>query len=71
MPQLHQRWHLPLLLLATVLVFSTGLLNPAFVYDDALLLVDNPAMTSLAGVLSGDLWAGVPDAGSQDRKSVV
>jgi hypothetical protein len=65
MTQLHQRWHLPLLLLATVLVFSTGLLNPAFVYDDALLLVDNPAMTSLAGVLSGDLWAGVPDAGSQ------
>ncbi|MFT5582604.1 MAG: hypothetical protein ACI9VR_000180 [Cognaticolwellia sp.] len=63
--QLRQHWHLPLLLLVTLLVFSPGLLNPAFVYDDALLLVDNPALTSLWGVFSGDLWAGVPGAGEQ------
>ena len=63
--QLGQHWHLPLLLVVTLLVFSPGLLNPAFVYDDAQLLVNNPTLTSLSKLFSGDLWAGVPGAGHQ------
>ena len=46
--QLGQHWHLPLLLVVTLLVFSPGLLNPAFVYYDAQLLVNNPTLTSLS-----------------------
>lgn len=65
MSELSQRWHLPLLLLVTLLVFSPGLLHPAFVYDDVLLVQGNPVLSSLAGVFSGDLWAGVPEAGEQ------